>query len=73
MSAPLHFALAGAGIISLRAYQSNVVDATRAALRAGKRRVLAYLPTGGGKTSLGTPVKRRAWLSCSRVHASGKA
>lgn len=56
MSAPLHSALAGAGIISLRAYQSNVVDATRAALRAGKRRVLAYLPTGGGKTRVATAI-----------------
>ena len=56
MSAPLHFALAGAGIISLRAYQSNVVDATRAALRSGKRRVLAYLPTGGGKTRVATAI-----------------
>lgn len=49
-----HSALAGAGIISLRAYQSNVVDSTRAALRSGKRRVLAYLPTGGGKTRVAT-------------------
>ncbi|MBX3683723.1 MAG: DEAD/DEAH box helicase family protein, partial [Thauera sp.] len=56
MNAPLHSALAGAGIISLRAYQSNVVDATRAALRAGKRRVLAYLPTGGGKTRVATAI-----------------
>lgn len=56
MSAPLHSALAGAGIISLRAYQSNVVDATRAALRNGKRRVLAYLPTGAGKTRVATAI-----------------
>ncbi len=56
MSVPLHTAMAGAGIISLRPYQSNVVDATRAALRAGKRRVLAYLPTGGGKTRVATAI-----------------
>ena len=50
-----HPPLAG-GIISLRPYQSNVVDATRAALRSGKRRVLAYLPTGGGKTRVATAI-----------------
>lgn len=47
--------LAG-GIISLRPYQGEVVEATRAALRAGKRRVLAYLPTGGGKTRVATAI-----------------
>lgn len=51
--------LAG-GIISLRPYQSNVVDATRAALRTGKRRVLAYLPTGGGKTRVATAITQLA-------------
>ena len=47
--------LAG-GIISLRPYQGEVVEATRAALRSGKRRVLAYLPTGGGKTRVATAI-----------------
>jgi len=46
--------------VSLRPYQSNVVDATRAALRTGKRRVLAYLPTGGGKTRVATAITQRA-------------
>ncbi len=48
--------LAGAGVISLRPYQADVVEAIRAALRAGKRRVLAYLPTGGGKTRVATAI-----------------
>ena len=47
--------LAG-GIISLRPYQAEVVERTRAALRSGKRRVLAYLPTGGGKTRVATAI-----------------
>ena len=48
--------LARAEIISLRQYQQALVDAIRAALRAGKRRVLAYLPTGGGKTRVATAI-----------------
>jgi len=47
---------AAASVVGLRPYQSNVVDATRAALRIGKRRVLAYLPTGGGKTRVATAI-----------------
>ena len=49
-------ALAGAEVISLRPYQHALVDTTRAALRAGKRRVMAYLPTGGGKTRVATAI-----------------
>ena len=41
-------ALAGAGIISLRDYQADLVTEVRASLKAGRRRVLAYLPTGEG-------------------------
>ena len=51
-----HHSLAGAGIIDLRQYQSSVVDATREALRSGKRRLMAYLPTGGGKTRVATAI-----------------
>lgn len=50
-----HSPLAG-GVISLRPYQSEVVAAVREALRIGKRRVLAYLPTGGGKTRVATAI-----------------
>lgn len=48
--------LARAEIISLRQYQQALVDAVRAILRSGKRRVLAYLPTGGGKTRVATAI-----------------
>lgn len=54
-----HPPLAG-GVISLRPYQSEVVAATREALRTGKRRVLAYLPTGGGKTRVATAITQMA-------------
>ncbi len=50
-----HSALAG-HIISLRPYQAEVVERTRETLRSGKRRVLAYLPTGGGKTRVATAI-----------------
>lgn len=56
--------LAG-GIISLRPYQAEVVERTRAALRAGKRRVLAYLPTGGGKTRVATAITQMALAKSS--------
>lgn len=36
--------------VALRPYQIAGIEALRAAMRAGKRRVLAVLPTGGGKT-----------------------
>lgn len=39
-------------MISLRPYQSEIIDATRAHFVAGRRRVLVQLPTGGGKTAL---------------------
>lgn len=50
-----HSALAGE-TVSLRPYQAELVESIRAALRAGKRRVLAYLPTGGGKTRVATAI-----------------
>lgn len=40
----------GAGPITLRPYQSAGIESLRALLRAGKRRLLFVLPTGGGKT-----------------------
>jgi ATP-dependent helicase IRC3 len=36
--------------VPLRAYQRAAIDATLAARRAGKRRLLIHLPTGAGKT-----------------------
>ena len=55
MSAPLHSALAGAGIISLRPYQEAVVSTVRDVLRY-VRRPMIYLPTGGGKTRVATAI-----------------
>ena len=49
-------ALAGAEVISLRDYQAGLVTEVRASLKAGRRRVLAYLPTGGGKTRVATAI-----------------
>lgn len=49
-SAPL------AGVISLRDYQEALVDGVRNSLRSGNRRIMAYLPTGGGKTRVATAV-----------------
>lgn len=50
-----HPSLAGA-VISLRPYQHQLVEAIRASLRTGHRRVMAYLPTGGGKTRVATAI-----------------
>ena len=51
-----HTSLAGPEVVSLRQYQQALVDGVRAALRTGKRRVMAYLPTGGGKTRVATAI-----------------
>jgi DNA repair protein RadD len=37
-------------MVTLRPYQSAALDAVRAEMRAGRRRVVLQLPTGGGKT-----------------------
>lgn len=62
-----HHSLAG-DVVSLRPYQQELVDAVRDSLRAGKRRVLAYLPTGGGKTRVATAIVQMTLAkSCGRV------
>ena len=38
--------------MGLRKYQQSLLDRTRASMMAGNRRVLAQLPTGGGKTHI---------------------
>ena len=48
--------LAGAGVVTLRDYQQRLVDGVRASLQSGHRRIMAYLPTGGGKTRVATAV-----------------
>lgn len=47
-------------MILYRPYQDELHDAIVAAIRAGKRRILAQLPTGGGKTMVGTRFMRGA-------------
>lgn len=54
-----------------RPYQTRTVDAVRDAWRAGKRRILIVLPTGGGKTQVATMIaqgglargRRALWLA----------
>jgi len=41
-------------VIALRPYQQAIVDDARTAFRAGRRKVLVQLATGGGKTVLGS-------------------
>ncbi|MGY2133634.1 DEAD/DEAH box helicase [Hymenobacter sp. HD11105] len=38
---------------TLRPYQLQVIDEVRTAIKAGKRRILVVVPTGGGKTTIG--------------------
>ncbi len=57
MSAPTH----------LRPYQESALHKTRSALARGVRRVLLYLPTGGGKTVSGEAMIRGAVAKGKRV------
>lgn len=43
-------------MIELRPYQAAAVEALRSHVRAGRRRVLLQLPTGGGKTVLASSI-----------------
>jgi DNA repair protein RadD len=59
-------------LVQLRDYQTDLVDRTRQALR-GHRRVLAQLPTGGGKTACASFMAGqaaakdvRSWFVCHR-------
>jgi DNA repair protein RadD len=64
----------------LRPYQSAGVDALRSALKAGRKRVVFYLPTGGGKTRVAGEIiamarargKRVAFV-CNRIELVGQA
>lgn len=60
-------------MLELRPYQVEMIDATRKHFRAGKKRVLNQLPTGGGKTAMTSRVvstaigkKKRAWFVVHR-------
>jgi superfamily II DNA or RNA helicase len=45
--------------MQLRPYQNDVIDAVRAELQRGHKRILVVLPTGGGKTEIFTHIARR--------------
>jgi superfamily II DNA or RNA helicase len=53
--------------VLLRAYQVEAVEAARAELRGGKKRVLIVCPTGGGKTVIAADIIRRAAEKGSRI------
>lgn len=42
----------------LRSYQLNMIDRVRASMQAGNRKVLAQLPTGGGKTLIASEIMK---------------
>jgi superfamily II DNA or RNA helicase len=52
---------------ALRDYQVRALDACRAVIRAGKRRVLLVAPTGSGKTSIAGEIIRCASARGSRT------
>lgn len=51
----------------LRPYQLDAIARVREAMRAGKRRVVLVIPTGGGKTRIGADIVRQAVARGSRV------
>lgn len=51
----------------LRQYQFDAIAGVRAAMKAGKRRVVLVIPTGGGKTRIGADIVRQAVARGSRV------
>lgn len=48
-------------MITLRPYQEEAIEQTRALIRAGKRNILINAPTGAGKTLLGARILRGAY------------
>jgi superfamily II DNA or RNA helicase len=54
-------------VIALRPYQLDAIEAVRAEIRAGRRRVLLCVPTGGGKTLTAASVLASAVRKGSRV------
>lgn len=53
--------------MELRPYQVEAIENVRARLRAGARRVLIVLPTGGGKTVVASSIIRSAVEKGSRI------
>lgn len=61
-------------MLSLRPYQSTIIEQIRGHLRAGRSRILCVSPTGSGKTSLTAHMianaiakEKRAWFCVHRV------
>lgn len=53
--------------VELRPYQTGAIEAVRAAIRAGRKRVLLCIPTGGGKTLTAASTLASAVAKGSRV------
>ena len=60
--------------MKLRPYQEKLVAGCRAALASGKRRIIAYLPTGAGKTAVAAAIikmvlekNRKVAFVCNRI------
>lgn len=53
--------------VELRPYQVGAIDSVRAEIRAGRRRVLLCIPTGGGKTLTAASILASAVAKGSRV------
>lgn len=60
-------------MLALRPYQEDLITVARMHFRAGRKRVLIQLPTGGGKTALSsrmlhttTDKGKRVWFLCHR-------
>lgn len=51
--------------MQLRAYQKDAIDRCRSEFKAGRKRVVLVIPTGGGKTLIGSEVVR---LAVARKH-----
>ena len=56
-----------AALRPLYPHQERAVDATRASMAAGKRRVMAQSPTGSGKTVLAARIIKSARAKRKRV------
>lgn len=54
-------------MISLRDYQHDAVNLVRGAFRDGGKRVVLVVPTGGGKTRIGSAIAERAIMRGRRV------
>lgn len=66
--------------VALRPYQQHGLDLLRESLRRGNRRVMFYLPTGGGKTECAAAIflaatakGKSAAFICNRIELVGQA